>query len=109
MESRYILTEDFVMIPIPNLTGTEKQIAFGEKIRQKYINIFNNKLSKYGILDVDERKEFTQKFENYLNQDLTTRASYWIENHCAFCGCWLVHEDNRDVCSNSFCKFVREK
>lgn len=106
---RHILTEDFVMVPLPELTGTEKQIIFGEKIRKKYINIFNNKLSKYGILDVEERKEFTEKFQEYLNHESTKSASYWISNHCAFCGCTLIHEQDRDVCSNSFCKFEREK
>lgn len=109
MEYTRILTEDFVTIEIPKLTGTEKQIAFGEKIRNKYINIFNNKLSKYGILDIEERKNFTKKFSDYLNDNATATASYWINNHCARCGSILIHENDRDVCSNSFCKFVKEK
>lgn len=109
MEYTRILTEDFVTVKIPKLVGTEKQIAFGEKIRRKYINIFNNKLSKYGILDIDGRKEFTTKFETYLNDKATANASYWINNHCAFCGSALIHQENKDICSNSFCKYVKEK
>ena len=42
MEYKKILTQDFITIKIPVLSGkSEKQRALGESIRQKYIDIFN--------------------------------------------------------------------
>ena len=47
MEYKKILTQDFITIKIPVLSGkSEKQRALGESIRQKYIDIFNRKWEK---------------------------------------------------------------
>lgn len=57
MEYKRILTQDFITIKIPILSGkSEKQRAFGENIRQKYIDIFNRKLNNYDILMILEEK-----------------------------------------------------
>jgi len=103
-----ILTQDFETILIPELSGTEKQISFGEGIRQKYIDIFNKKLNAYNLFDTKGREDFTQKFRDYLNNPVTSSAKYWIDNHCPRCGCALYHEDDISYCTNDFCTFEKD-
>ena len=109
MEYQKILTQDFVTIKIPVLSGTEKQIKFGEKIRRKYIDIFNKKLNQYNIFDKKGRDEFTKTFSDFLNLDETSKSSYWINNHCAFCGSKLIHQNGKAVCSNDYCNYEKKE
>ena len=109
MEYKRILTQDFVTIKIPILSGkSEKQRSFGEGIRQKYIDIFNRKLNNFDIFDEDGRKEFTKIFSEYLNHPQTSTSRYWIDNHCMKCGCQLKKEKNMLKCTNDFCGYSRK-
>lgn len=109
MEYKRILTQDFVIIKIPVLSGkSEKQKSFGESIRQKYIEIFNKKLNNYDVLDEKGRLEFTKIFKEYLNHPQTTKSTYWINHHCMKCGCQLIKENNKLKCSNEMCDYVKD-
>lgn len=109
MEYKRILTQDFVTIKIPILSGkSEKQRVFGENIRQKYIDIFNRKLNNYDIFDYVGRKEFTKTFTDYLNHPQTSTSKYWIDNHCMKCGCKLKQENNQLICTNEYCGYKKD-
>ena len=108
MEYQKILTQDFVTIKIPVLSGTEKQIKFGENIRRKYIDIFNKKLNQFNIFDKKGRETFTKTFAEFLNLEETSKYVYWINNHCAKCGSKLIQQDGKKVCSNEYCNYEKK-
>lgn len=108
MEYKKILTQDFITIKIPVLSGkSEKQRVLGESIRQKYIDIFNRKLNQYDIFDENGRKKFTEDFSTYLNHPQTCTSIYWIDHHCMKCGCQLKKEKNILKCTNDYCGYTR--
>ena len=109
MEYKRILTQDFITIQIPVLTGkSDKQRKLGENIRQKYIDIFNKKLNQYDVFDDKGRQEFTKIFTDYLNHPQTSNSVYWIEHHCMKCGCQLKQENGKLQCINEYCNYTRD-
>lgn len=69
----------------PDLSGTEKQVAWAEKIRRQYVADMINKLNKALSLHIDKVddsmdniKSILGAIEKIVNQN--TDAKFWIEN-----------------------------
>ena len=103
------LTFDFETFELPDLTGkSEKQRKFGENIRQKYIDIFNKKLSNFECFQEKEKSELKKKFIEYMNHKQTSTAVYWIDHHCPKCGCQLKVNGIMKKCINEYCGYEKE-
>lgn len=73
---------------LPELTGSEKQIAWAESIRAKKIQSLKSLLAKVEEMPVNDQ---TQKATNIINDTINNASSkFWIDNRdCGFGVNWI--------------------
>lgn len=66
---------------LPELEGSEKQVAWAETIRQKFVDEADKYRKMYDTMDPEEAKDHREKFENAVSDILgRTSARFWIDN-----------------------------
>ena len=72
-------------LELPELTGTEKQIAWANTIRVAYFNSYSKIIAKYAELESSKREQCKEELKSFseVGEHLfstKTSASFWIEN-----------------------------